>query len=103
MATHGHKPVKSCRHCLAMAKKDRFHSAITAGLAVGLISLVSVLLLGNPAPASFDVLSSWAGTLGLLALMLESIHRRLRLLENRLYEHARELSELTARRRRRRR
>lgn len=70
----------------------------------GIVTVVTVVLLSNSPPTAppVDIAAVWSGTLSLLLLMLNSIHRRLRVLDSRIYSLARDVSELRGRRRWRR-
>ena len=58
--------------------------------------MVTGLLFTNSPPAlpSTDIAAVWSGTVSLLLLALKTLNNRLRVLDNRLYLLAREVSEL---------
>jgi peptidoglycan/LPS O-acetylase OafA/YrhL len=81
-------------------KSQNSMKTLVAG--AGIVAAVTAVLATNSSPSlpTLDVTAVWSGTVGLLLLVLNSIHGRLKVLESRLYALAREVSELNARKHR---
>ncbi len=71
---------------------------------MGVVAAVTTVLLTNSSPAvpTTDIAATWTGTVSLLVLTLKTINARLKVLESRLYELGREVSELEGRTQRKR-
>jgi peptidoglycan/LPS O-acetylase OafA/YrhL len=102
-AADGRKPYPRARDQSFMDKPTNHESRKTLAAGAGIVAVVTAVLATNSTPSAptLDMAAVWSGTLGLLLLVLNSIHGRLKVLESRLYALAREVSELRGRTRKR--